>query len=271
MWPAPLQKHLDEYLDQWVEAERIIKLAELITAKAVLPSIQELRYAARRLVDACEVLRASTGNTRTEEQIRAVDTHLIEAIENVIKARHDATDASILFLHKKLNTMLAQFGLELMVLQFPSFSALHAELRDAGLRIVQSRRNRPNLDKSYLDIQTKHLDKLIALNDEMSTSETKLMAMVEAKQKERFERDKAQSELFETMKAELATGTKRERRFNIIVAIISAIFGAVVAIGAVRLDHEIKLVPLPGLQKAPVGTTNSDAPSTAASPKASVQ
>ena len=60
------------YLADWMSAEEIIKRAELISQEVNYPAVQELRYAARRIVDA----EYAADNGKKDEDIR---WHLSEA------------------------------------------------------------------------------------------------------------------------------------------------------------------------------------------------
>ena len=84
---------------EWEDAERTIKLAEVISSTTIVPAINELRFAGRRAVEALD----------TEESARRA--HLYEeAIAFCRSASGDAIDAATIYLQGYLRTVRSQVG-----------------------------------------------------------------------------------------------------------------------------------------------------------------
>src|SRR5260370_24083743 len=88
---------LRELITQWNIAERRIKQAENIRAQEIVSSaIYELRYAGRKLIDCIELVLTKDWE-HDEVLIEQIHTFLDDAIEDCVKAKHDAIDASMSF------------------------------------------------------------------------------------------------------------------------------------------------------------------------------
>ena len=100
-----LDNHLPRLLSEWDRAEEAIKSAELIRGETVFAAVKELRYAGRLIVDALELCVSMAPHADTELRDR-----LVEATQNCIRARNDAVDASVTFIHKYLRFMDKTYG-----------------------------------------------------------------------------------------------------------------------------------------------------------------
>jgi hypothetical protein len=162
--PDPFKELHDSYLHHWMVAEEVLKMVERIQNELFIPSIKELRYAARREVDAH--LEAAK-NPVNEKQLRV---HLIEAIENCRKARHDALDSAVNFVHEELDKLIDLAGLEVVAQGFPEYAALKVSLNEVSKHIVESRKTRERLDDKYEEIKREHIRQVVELYLKMETS-----------------------------------------------------------------------------------------------------
>jgi|CXWL01.1.fsa_nt_gi hypothetical protein len=158
------KKHHDAYIVEWVQAEEVLKLVERIKGEVFIPSIMELRYAARRIVQAHVDFNA--GNTTDD----CLETHFIEAIENCKKARHDAIDSAIAFIDDQYTKLTDTVGLLLITRGFPQYPEFRKEMRKIDTLVVESRKNRNGLNSSYETIKKEHLEKMVDLYFEMESS-----------------------------------------------------------------------------------------------------
>src|SRR5215216_725916 len=83
---------------------REIKLISPLSISRLSVS-EELRYAGRLIVDALELCVSMAPHADTELRDR-----LVEATQNCIRARNDAVDASVTFIHKYLRFMDKTYG-----------------------------------------------------------------------------------------------------------------------------------------------------------------
>lgn len=152
------------YLEQWGQAEEVLKLVERVTNEAFFPSIKELRYAARRVVD------AENEAARQNPDQKAIEWHLIEACENCRKARHDAMDSAINFVHEELDKLIRLAGLDVVQQAFPDYGRLKRRLTEVSLLIVESRKTRSTLDQKYDVVKRDHLSEIVDWYVDMQTS-----------------------------------------------------------------------------------------------------
>ena len=80
---------LREIATEWDKAEQLMKLAERLRAKVIHPSVNELRYAGRRLVDA---LNVADDVERDEEKRRDFGRFIGDCLFRIHCAQHDAID-----------------------------------------------------------------------------------------------------------------------------------------------------------------------------------
>jgi len=76
--------------DEWNRAETDIKTAETVVNNIVIPSVKELRYAGRRIIDAIMEMTANP-SAYDPARVRAL---LDDAHFDCHRARHDAIDAA---------------------------------------------------------------------------------------------------------------------------------------------------------------------------------
>ena len=129
-----LQLRLGEIAHLWNDVEGRIKEAELIRAEVVGPSINELRYAGRRLVDVVQIV---TSPEVTPEQQEDVQHILFEIEQLCIRAKHDVVDALVLFIHQRLELMIAEFGVPIVYAYFPDFVRLRSEMHEVDTRATR--------------------------------------------------------------------------------------------------------------------------------------
>jgi hypothetical protein len=165
MLPEKFRGQHDAYLVAWMRAEEVLKITERIKNETFIPSIKELRYASRRIVQAHVDFH---NNKATDEQITV---HLTEATENCRKAQHDAVDSAINFVHEQLDKLSEQVGLAVLSKAFPRYVELRRVIRTIDERIVASRTNRCDLDDEYEAIKKDHLIEMVDLYCEMECSE----------------------------------------------------------------------------------------------------
>jgi hypothetical protein len=134
-----------EIRDEWDKAEADIKLAEQIGEQVVFPSIKELRYAGRRIVDA--LLAVQDG----DEQLAI--KYLNDAKFDCHRARHDAIDAGLSTIAAELSVYQKKIGYGPILAVLPDYSQLVTKLYTSQEKIVASRNDRRNRELVYKSIQ----------------------------------------------------------------------------------------------------------------------
>lgn len=164
MLPERFREQHDRYLDGWMRAEEVLKITERIKNETFIPSVKELRYASRRVVQAH--IEVGTGNATDD----CIHVHLTEAIENCRKARHDAIDSAINFVHEQLDKVSSTVGLAVLSQAFPRYAELRGRIRAIDARIVLSRRDRGVIDDEYEAIKRDHLNQVVDCYFELESS-----------------------------------------------------------------------------------------------------
>ena len=131
---------------EWNKVEKDIKLAEQVSGKAVIPSINELRYAGRRIVDALAKARVPG----SEHDVAVL---LAEARFDCHRARHDAIDVGSSIIAGECEAMVRHLGYEAILKTYPEFPALNAQLVKARRMIAHSRQNRDEREKIYAELE----------------------------------------------------------------------------------------------------------------------
>jgi hypothetical protein len=166
-----LDARLRELIAQWNIAERRIKQAENARAQEIVSSaIFELRYAGRKVVDAIHLVLTHSwqDDENIEEQIHA---YIDDAIEDCVKAKHDAIDAVMSFVVRWFSEQERLIGLRNVQHFYPNYLPLTAKIADIQGKIEQSRGDRTRLRESiYDEIENNGYDDILELYKEMRSS-----------------------------------------------------------------------------------------------------
>ena len=149
--------------EEWNKAEVVVKSAEQICGEPIVPSIKELRYAGRRLVDA--------SHGETAKDLDAVQGLLKDAVFNCHCARHDAIDVATAVIADNLNVAVKKVGYEHILKAYPEFATLRKELSTIRAKIRSSRENRTQRDAIYESIHDVDLPKIAGSYDGFHSAE----------------------------------------------------------------------------------------------------
>ncbi len=148
--------------EDWDKTEKWIKFGEHLTSKVMNPSINEMRYAGRRLVDAYH----ATQNGLKEEATQ----HIHDAKDNLMKARHDVIDASMAYLNTRFNNINEDLGAANFNNHFSKYGEYLMLLEKIKSQISESRECRTLRDEIYSKIIEDDLPDLINLHDKLKLS-----------------------------------------------------------------------------------------------------
>lgn len=138
---------LNSVLVEWNRAEEDIKIAEQVANKVVNPSIKELRYAGRRIVDAlCKY--------KNQEPMNDIESLLRDALFDCHRARHDAIDAGTSKIAVDLQLMIKKIKYDAILPVFPEFPNFLKALKAVRVRIQVSRKNRANREVVYTVLES---------------------------------------------------------------------------------------------------------------------
>jgi hypothetical protein len=130
--------------DEWNVSEVYLKIAEQVSSEAVIPGINELRYAGRKVLEA-QSLEASD----PERSLRL----LHDALHDCYRARHDCIDVSVSLINRHIEIMIDRLGYSKLVTALPDLGELIAALSSAQEKIASSRSRRLAREEIYIDIK----------------------------------------------------------------------------------------------------------------------
>lgn len=169
---------LNSIASEWDRAEADIKKAEQVCHNVVIPSIKELRYAGRRIIDV--ITKMATGASRED-----IDDLLADAKFDCHRARHDAIDAATSKIAIDLEIMATKLGYEVILPVDPQFPQLVQGLQAVRDKIAASRKNRQNREAIYSVIEASDFPELVKSYQNLMSSEHIMISI--AKKRRRSE------------------------------------------------------------------------------------
>ena len=178
---GPSVEIIEDILREWDKAEGDIKIAEQITDTIVMPSINELRYGGRRVVDALTALLSGRQERQSEFVAKLEDARFC-----CHRARHDAIDAASSKIAVDLKIMIEKIGYSAILVAYPSFATLVRKSSDVQERISQSRKNRDNREAIYKSIEENEFDTFVTDYRNFKASEDMMLAVAAEKKRDHF-------------------------------------------------------------------------------------
>lgn len=154
-----MRKELGTLLERWYEVERWIKRAEHVNKKAVIPAINELRYAARQVIHAIKVI--SSKKPLNEGEINSVRRRIILTRQFIMNAEHDICDAIASFYKDVIDDLDRNIPVSIIQIYYPGYVEFRKNLQDCLQKIQDSRRDQDDRINIYEEIRTKYLGYLI--------------------------------------------------------------------------------------------------------------
>ena len=164
---------LKDIQNEWNCAEQDIKLAENVVNKIVIPSVKELRYAGRRIVDAIMVI---SDNPECPDQVKLTNL-LADARFDCHRARHDAIDAATAKIAADFEIMTKMLGYGPILGAFPKFPELYSALTKVRRNIVNSRGDRENREKIYSVLEQCDFRALVVMFEDLRMCEPMMLAL----------------------------------------------------------------------------------------------
>lgn len=161
--PAQIQV-LEAIREEWNRAERDIKLAEQVCNEIVFPSINELRYGGRRVIDVVHAVL--TGASQHD-----IDGLLADARFDCHRARHDAIDTATAKIAITIDIMVEKLKYEAILPAFGEFPALVNDLALVRQKISVSRKARENREAIYTAIEVTDFPALVTRFQSLQASE----------------------------------------------------------------------------------------------------
>ena len=171
---------LEEFCAHWNRVEGRLKEVEQLRHEVIIPSINELRYSGRKMIDAWALYSKPQRTPDDEKQIREA---LSVARQYLYNAEHDTTDAACFHIHEYISDLLKEHPYLDIVEFYPPFADLHHRILSANEAIAESRRDREERIPIYKELGEKYVPELIKGYQALIISEK--MALAEQK-KRRF-------------------------------------------------------------------------------------
>ena len=163
---------------EWDRAEEAIKLAEQIGGKVVYPSVAELRYGGRRLIEALHEIDKGGSDA-------SISALLQDAEFDCHRARHDAIDAATATISIELNIIAKKIGYDVILKCFPDYPKLIADLNSVRGKIAISRRNRSDRAVIYSTIEAEDFHEIVESYRNLMASEEMMKNMARNRRWER--------------------------------------------------------------------------------------
>ena len=144
----------------------------------VFPSIQELRYGGRRLIEALNKIEEGA----PEDEIRRL---LADAEFDCHRAQHDAIDAATSKIALDIEAATKKLGYDPVLKAFPDLSDLFTEITIVRDKVADSRENRDDRDKIYSVIEKDHFTKIIKLYDKFRSAEPIMRGLAKSERRNR--------------------------------------------------------------------------------------
>lgn len=157
------QTRIADLLIRWNVVQGRLKRAEQISQFAVVPAINELRYAGRMLVAAL-----AKPSPSAEDGIPTLDDAIVTASQYITNAEHDISDALIYFYQKKADDLNHRYGAGTIRKAYPEYASLLENLKEARKLVIASRGNIAKRKENYtklVEITDEITDKYFALVD----------------------------------------------------------------------------------------------------------
>lgn len=152
------KNELVRLLAYWRVIERGIKRAEQINGEAVIPAINELRYASRQLLNIQVVFDNAA---LTKGQMSAIQKRLIIADQYLLNADHDTIDGSLSFYRKIIKRLNDEFGAPEITKHYHSYPAICDLVVDCEALVEETRYDYEKRKVNYDKIRDNHLETLV--------------------------------------------------------------------------------------------------------------
>jgi hypothetical protein len=172
-------KLLTDIQREWDKAEHCMKLGEHFSERPNNASINELRYAGRRLIDALNDRQAGEDN-------ELISQKLTDALFNCVCAQHDAIDISLDIMAVDFGLMEKKLGYAAILGAYSKFPDLYTPFAKARSLQAESRGDRRNRDAIYDTVTQVDLPKLAEMYGDLKACKPIMLAFAARDRRQRF-------------------------------------------------------------------------------------
>lgn len=148
-------KRLISVYEKWGQVQGRLKEAEQINQLAVVPAINELRYAGRLLVEALanEKLGIDLKSANTTKNDENLHEAVVIAEQYITNADHDISDALVYFFQSRADEINGRFGAGAVVKRYNEYEHFLDKLEEARKLIIRSREDISSRMESYAELE----------------------------------------------------------------------------------------------------------------------
>jgi hypothetical protein len=161
-------EELARLLDYWKEIEFWIKKAEQVSGEAVIPAINELRYASRQIFQAVRLLQ---NEALSEDDIQMIKRRLTVGEQYLINADHDVCDAIVTYFATHIRRLDNAYGKAKITTFFIEYPSLRQRVIDCYNLIANSRGEYNDRQKNYGEIRSNHFTHILDCNQKLIDAE----------------------------------------------------------------------------------------------------
>lgn len=163
------EREIARLLEHWRQIERGIKRAEQISGKAVIPAINELRYASRQLINGQAQLHNKTVHSAGEKSV--ISKRLIIAEQYLLNADHDVIDGSVTFFRRNIIRLNQEFGKGEIATHYNKYPDICDLVDQCESLIEETRTDYSKRKANYDAIRTNHLETLVKAHKKFESAE----------------------------------------------------------------------------------------------------
>lgn len=156
---------LSRLLKYWRDIEFWIKKAELVQRSALIPAINELRYASRQIFNATIMFSKPT---LTDGDKSVIIKRLSIAEQYLTNADHDISDAILMFIDNFIRHIEEKYSISDsdMIVLYPKYTNLKRIIRQCARLVGESRRDYDSRKINYGTIK-EHLEHIVTSFEEL--------------------------------------------------------------------------------------------------------
>jgi len=161
---AAAKEDFSRLLTQWTRIELWLKRAEQINGEAIIPAINELRYASRQLFNA---LRLFDKDPLAANDIKKIERRITIAEQYLLNSEHDIYDSIVTFYRAVINDIEERFGRNIITSHFDQYPAFRTHVSECEWLISDSRGDYEHRADNYNKIRVDHVPQLLALHESL--------------------------------------------------------------------------------------------------------
>jgi len=186
-------------LEQHRRVERWIKRAELVNQKAIIPAMNELRYASRQMHNA---LMLFDNSLLSPGQQSSISKRLIIAEQYLLNAEHDIWDAIVGYYDRVIRNLDNEYGISTVAVLYTDYPMLRAKRTECLSLIEEAREFYERRPDIYGRLRTEYFPIFLAGHDRLLDAEISARESREQLQVE-LAREKARSTRLERINVAL--------------------------------------------------------------------